>query len=129
MDYGFAKVLDLDFKQAESKVREALAEEGFGVLAEIDVQQAFKKKLDLDFRRYKILGACNPHLARKAVEGEPHIGLLLPCNVLLQDNPEGAGTLVSIADPNAMFNIVGNEDAQPIAREAEHRLRRVLAAL
>jgi len=129
MDYGFVKTLDVDFAEAEKRVREALAAEGFGVLSEIDVQQAFRNKLDIDYRPYKILGACNPQLAHRAVDGEPHIGLLLPCNVLVQDNPDGTGTVVSIADPKAMFRIVANEAVQPVADEAEQRLRRVLETL
>lgn len=129
MDYGYVKKLDLDFAAAETRVREALGAEGFGVLSEIDVQQAFKNKLDLDYRPYKILGACNPDLARKAVDGEPHIGLLLPCNVLIQANPEGQGVVVSIADPKAMFGIVDNNAVQPVADEAAERLRRVMDSL
>ena len=129
MDYGYVKNLDLDFEAAEKRVREALAAEGFGVLSEIDVEQAFKKKLDLDYRPYKILGACNPKLARQAVDGEPHIGLLLPCNVLIQANPEGNGTVVSIADPRMMFRIVDNSAVQPVADEAAERLRRVMDAI
>lgn len=127
--YGFSKVLTESFDEAEARVREALASEGFGILSEIDVQQAFRNKLDLDHRRYKILGACNPQLAHKAVSAEPHIGLLLPCNVLVQDNPDGDGTVVSIADPRAMFSIVDNPAAEPVAEEAEERLRRALDRL
>jgi uncharacterized protein (DUF302 family) len=129
MNYGYIKKLHLDFETAEQRTREALAEEGFGVLSEIDVQAAFKNKLDIDYRPYKILGACNPRLARQAVDGEPHIGLLLPCNVLLQADTEGGGTLVSVADPRAMFQIVDNRDVQPVADEAAERLKRVVDAL
>lgn len=129
IDYGFVKVLAEAFDQAEARVRDALAAEGFGILSEIDVQQAFRNKLDLDHRRYKILGACNPQLAHKAVSAEPHIGLLLPCNVLVQENPDGDGTVVSVADPRAMFRIVDNPAAAPIAEEAEERLRRALDSL
>lgn len=129
MDYGYIKKLNMDFAEAEARVREALAAEGFGVLSEIDVQQAFKHKLDLDYRPYKILGACNPKLARRAVDAEPHIGLLLPCNVLVQADSAGGGTLVSIADPKAMFRVVDNNAVQPVADEAAERLRRVIEAL
>jgi uncharacterized protein (DUF302 family) len=129
MEYGFVKEMDEDFDTAEKRVREVLAAEGFGILSEIDVQQAFRNKLDVDHRRYTILGACNPQLARQAVAAEPHIGLLLPCNVLVQENPEGKGTVVSIADPRAMFRIVNNPAAQPVADEAEQRLRRALDQL
>lgn len=129
MNYGYVKKLDLDFDSAERRTRDALAEEGFGVLSEIDVQAAFRNKLDIDYRPYKILGACNPRLARQAVDGEPHIGLLLPCNVLIQEDPEGGGTLISIADPRVMFQIVDNRDVQPVADDAAERLKRVVDAL
>ncbi|MGD8710648.1 MAG: DUF302 domain-containing protein, partial [Ectothiorhodospiraceae bacterium] len=94
MQYGYVKRLEDGFDDAVARVRDALAAEGFGVLSEIDVQGALKKKLDVDFRRYLILGACNPQLAHKAVQAEPHIGLLLPCNVLVQEADQG--TEVSI---------------------------------
>jgi uncharacterized protein (DUF302 family) len=98
------------------------------VLTEIDVKNTLKRKLDVDFRRYIILGACNPRLARQALEAEEHIGLLLPCNVVVQENPEGRVS-VSIADPRAMFRLVDSDALQPIAEEAEARLRRVAQSL
>jgi uncharacterized protein (DUF302 family) len=97
--YGFERRLaDSTFDQAVEKVTAALKSEGFGVLTEIDVKATLRKKLDVDFRRYVILGACNPNLAHRALAAEPQIGLLLPCNVVVQEAPEG-GVVVSIADP------------------------------
>lgn len=127
--YGFERKLTiLAFDDVVRRVTEALKQEGFGVLTEIDVQATLKKKLDADFRRYVILGACNPPLAKRALEAEPQIGLLLPCNVVVQESPDG-GVIVSIADPKAMFTLVDNPAVAPIAEEAEQRLRRVIAAL
>ncbi len=126
MDYGFIKELDTDFDTATSRTKEALAAEGFGILSEIDVQNAFKEKLGVDHRRYTILGACNPGLAHKVVSAEPHIGLLLPCNVLVQESPDGNRTTVSIADPRAMFKLIDNPEIQPVAQEAEQRLKRAM---
>jgi uncharacterized protein (DUF302 family) len=116
------------FDEAVEKVTATLNTEGFGVLTRIDVRDTLKKKLDVDFRRYVILGACNPALAHRALTKEPQIGLLLPCNVVVQESPAG-GVLVSIADPKAMFTIVENLEVRPIADEAYARLRRVLASL
>lgn len=127
--YGFG--IDLptaSFDEVLPRVVAALKDEGFGVLTEIDVQATLKKKLDFDFRRYLILGACNPGLAKQALTGEPEIGLLLPCNVVVQEAPEG-GIRVSIADPKVMFQVVDNPALAPVAAEAEARLRRALATI
>jgi uncharacterized protein (DUF302 family) len=127
--YGFERRLaDVTFDQAVEHVTAALKREGFGVLTRIDVKETLKKKLDVDFRRYVILGACNPSLALKALTAEPQIGLLLPCNVVVQEAPEGS-VIVSIADPRAMFTIVDNGALQPVVEEADERLRRVIASL
>jgi uncharacterized protein (DUF302 family) len=124
--YGFERRLaDTTFDQAVEKVTAALKSEGFGVLTEIDVKATLRKKLDVDFRRYVILGTCNPDLAHRALAAEPQIGLLLPCNVVVQEAPEG-GVVVSIADPRAMLTMVDNATVAPVAAEAEERLRRVL---
>lgn len=124
--YGFQKRLEqTTFEQAVEKVTTALKDEGFGVLTEIDVKETLKKKLGVDFRRYVILGACNPPLAKRALDSDPQIGLLLPCNVVVQEAPDG-GIDVSIADPKAMFTLVDNAAVAPIAEEAKQRLRRVL---
>ncbi|MGD8404218.1 MAG: DUF302 domain-containing protein, partial [Anaerolineales bacterium] len=89
MDYYFSKTLDLSFDEAINRVTDELKKEGFGVLTEIDVKATLKKKLDADFREYRILGACNPPLAHQALQAEPHIGLMLPCNVVVQEGENG----------------------------------------
>lgn len=128
--YGFEKRLPgKTFEQALEQVTAALKNEGFGVLTEINVQETLKKKIGVDFRRYAILGACNPKLAHQALGAEPQIGLLLPCNVVVQDAPDGAGAVVSILDPKAMFAFVDNAAVAPVAKEADERLRRVMASL
>lgn len=129
LSYGYEKTLENEtFDGAVRQVTEALKTEGFGVLTEIDVRQTLKKKLDVDFRRYVIFGACNPTLAKQALEVEPQIGLLLPCNVVVQEAPQ-VGVTVSIADPRVMFQLVGNAALGPVVEEAETRLRRVIKAL
>jgi uncharacterized protein (DUF302 family) len=126
--YGHVKTLkDGTFERAVQRVTEALRAEGFGVLTEIDVKHTLKQKLDVEFRPYVIFGACNPTLARRALEAEPQIGLLLPCNVVVQE-VEG-GVAVSIADPRGLFRLVGNPALEPVVEEAESRLRRVAEAL
>lgn len=127
--YGFETTLEgISYDNAVKRVTDELKKEGFGVLTEIDVKATLKKKLDVDFRRYVILGACNPKLAHRALGAEPHIGLLLPCNVAVQETPHG-GVIVSIADPRAMFALVDNADVAPVAEEANTRLRRVIDAI
>lgn len=127
--YGFQKTIAQgDFDETLKRVEEALKEEGFGILSEIDVKDTLKKKLDVDFRRYKILGACNPNLAHQALSEETHIGLLMPCNVVVQETSDGE-VVVSIADPRSMFALVNNDGVSALAGEAEERLRRVMAAL
>jgi uncharacterized protein (DUF302 family) len=126
--YGFGRRIEGTLANAIEKVTGALKNEGFGVLTEIDVKDTLKKKLDVDFRGYVILGACNPPLAHKALTAEPQIGLLLPCNVVVQEAPEG-GVVVTIADPRAMFSLVDNPGLEPVVDEAERRLRRVIESL
>lgn len=127
--YGFERHLtQATFDEALEKVAAALKREGFGVLTQIDVKETLKKKLDVDFRRYVILGACNPPLAHKALSAEPQIGLLLPCNVVVQEASEG-GVTVSIADPRAMFSLVNNPRLTPVVEDSDQRLRRVIASL
>ncbi len=127
-DYGFRTTLPVSYEQAISRVTEALKQEGFGVLTEIDVKATLKKKLDVDFKPYIILGACNPNLAYQGLQAEPELGLLLPCNVIVYDNGDGT-TTVSIVDPIQMLGVVANPALEPIANEANTRLRRVLEHL
>lgn len=127
--YGFKTTLsNTTNDSAVERVTAELKKEGFGVLTEIDIKTTLKKKLDVDFRPYVILGACNPELAHRALGSEPHIGLLLPCNVVVQEAADG-GVIVSIADPRAMFALVDNTDVAPVAEEVNLRLRRVLDAI
>lgn len=124
--YGYTAHLPaVAFEDARSRITDALKQQGFGILTEIDVKATLKAKLDLEFRRYVILGACNPQLAHQALEGELGIGLLLPCNVCVWE--DGSGSVVSIARPDAMFSIVKNDALQSVAREADRRLRLALA--
>ncbi|MCJ7488660.1 MAG: DUF302 domain-containing protein [Thermoplasmata archaeon] len=126
--YGYGKDLaGVSLDDARARVVEALAAEGFGVLTEIDVKATLKKKLDVDFRPYVILGACNPKLAHRALEAEPQIGLLLPCNVVLQES--SGGVVLSIANPRAMFGLVENAALDALVGEADDRLRRVLESV
>ena len=128
LEYGYEKNLgSVSLDEAVGQVTEALKAEGFGVLTEIDVKATLKKKIDVDFEPYKILGACNPTLAHRALQAEPEIGLLLPCNVVVRQS--AGGTLVSIASPKAMFSIVRQPELGPVAEEADERLNRVIAAL
>jgi len=119
--------LDVPYEEAIERVTAALKEESFGVLTEIDVKATLRKKLDADFRRYVILGACNPNLAHQALQQELELGLLLPCNVIVYE--EGAGSVVSIVDPLTMLGVVENPALQPIADEATERLQRVVKKL
>ena len=125
MQYGFSKTVDLSFEQTIEKVTEELKKEGFGVLTTIDVKDTLKKKIDVDFKKYTILGACNPPIAHKALQTEEEIGLLLPCNVIVYEKDDK--TKVSMFDPMLMTNIVENEKMGPIAKEVKEKLQRVLA--
>jgi len=120
--------LETDFNTAVENVTAALKDEGFGILTEIDVKATLKKKLDVDFRPYKILGACNPPLAYKALSTAPEVGLLLPCNVTVAQSEDGV-TEVAIVDPLAMLGVVPHPDLMPVALDARARLERVMAAL
>jgi uncharacterized protein (DUF302 family) len=126
--YGFTtKLVGCSLADARARVEQALKEQGFGVLTEIDVQATLQKKLGAEFRPYVILGACNPQLAHRALSGDLGVGLLLPCNVVLW--AEDDGTVVSIADPKAMFQIVNDPRFRPIADEAERRLKAAFETL
>jgi len=125
--YGYTvHMRGVSFDDARARVTDALKQEGFGILTEIDVQSTLKAKLDRSFRKYVILGACNPQLAHRALEAELGIGLLLPCNVCVWE--EENGSVVSIARPQAMFDLVRNEALQPVVDDADQRLRRALEA-
>ncbi|CAG0934539.1 hypothetical protein TFLX_03535 [Thermoflexales bacterium] len=125
---GLTVRLKADFTTAEARAIEALKAEGFGVLTEIDVKATLKKKLDVDFRPYKILGACNPSLAYQALQAAPEVGLLLPCNVTVSYVEDNV-TEVSLVDPLAMLGVLSQPDLQAVAEEARARLDRVAAAL
>lgn len=128
VDFGFGKRVDLAFDAAIDKVTAELQAEGFGVLSDIDVAAKMKEKLDLDMPRYRILGACNPPLAHEAIEAIPDIGLLLPCNVLVREDEQGA-VHVSFMDPESVLSLVGDPAVEPLAAEVKSRLERVLDAL
>ena len=127
-NFGFGKTVDLGFDEAINKVSEELEVEGFGVLSDIDVAGKMKAKLDKDMPPYRILGACNPALAYQAVSAEPEIGLLLPCNVLVRADDDGA-VHVSFMDPQAVLSLVDNPGVESLAGEVKARLERVLAAV
>jgi len=126
--YAFGKTVGLSFEQATEAVTRALAKEGFGVLTEIDVAATLKKKLGIERPPYKILGACNPQFAARALEMEPQIGALLPCNVIVRQGEDGR-TVVEFMDPNAVLGLVDRPEVAPIAAEVRARLERVLSAL
>jgi uncharacterized protein (DUF302 family) len=127
--YGFTTTLvGHTFDQALAKTLAALKAEGFGVLSDIDVQQAMKDKLGVDMRPYRILGACNPPLAHQALQAEPDIGLLLPCNVIVREESADR-VVVGFLDPQIMVGLVGSPQVKPVADAAEQRLRRACDAL
>jgi uncharacterized protein (DUF302 family) len=123
--YGISKTIPLPFDQAIERVTAALKREGFGVLTTIDVKDTLKRKLDVEFKRYVILGACNPALAHEALQAEAMIGLLLPCNVIVYE--EGQNTVIAAFDPMSMTALV--PDIEPVAREVRARLERVIQSM
>ncbi len=127
MAIGLKTTLHMDYDAALQRVLEALKAEGFGVITEIDVKDTLKKKLDLDFHQYRILGACNPALAHRALTTAPDVGLLLPCNVTVVQADNGVD--VAIIDPKMMMSVLPNEGLRVIADEARERLERVIKAL
>ena len=125
--YGISTTIDLPYEKAVERTREALQKEGFGILTEIDVKATLKKKIDVEFRPYVILGACNPPLAHKALSAELDIGLLLPCNVVVYAADEPGKSVVGALDPVEALSLTGNETIRPLADEVRGRLERVLA--
>ena len=123
--YGFSRRVDAGFDEAVSRVRDALQKEGFGVLTEIDVKATLKKKLDVDFRKYLILGACNPPNAYKALTAELEIGLLLPCNVIVYECDDGGATVAAI-DASLMATVSGNDRLSEVAATVNEKLKRVI---
>jgi len=128
--YGFSRTLDVPYEEAVKKTTAALKEEGFGVLCEIDIKEKLKEKLGVDFRRYIILGACNPPLAYKTLQEEINIGLLLPCNVVVYEADEVGKSVVAAIDAKAMLSVVGsNPILDSVATEVNEKLQRVVAEL
>ena len=127
-DFGIRRTLDLGFDEALVRVPDALKAEGFGVLTEIDVQATLKKKLDADFRRYRILGACNPPFAYRALQHSLEVGMLMPCNVIVYETDDRK-TVVSAVDPLQTMAAQGDETIRPIADEVRRKLQRVIDSL
>ncbi|KPK25711.1 MAG: hypothetical protein AMJ61_11220 [Desulfobacterales bacterium SG8_35_2] len=125
MPYYFNKIVDMSFDDAIAKVTEELKKEGFGVLTEINVQEALKKKLNVDFRKYRILGACNPQYAYKALQTEDKIGTMLPCNVIVQEREDGSVEIAAI-DPIASMQAVKNESLGEIASIVQSKIKKVI---
>ena len=128
MSYYFSKILDVEFNEAVEKVTASLKQDGFGILTDIDVKATLKKKMDVDFREYRILGACNPPFAHKALLTEDKIGLMLPCNVIVQETPDGK-TEVAAIDPVASMGAVRNPGLESIGGEVREKLRMVIERL
>ena len=125
LPYGFGIETDLSPDEAEARMREALADEGFGILTEIDVAATLKTKLDVDVGPYRILGACNPQLAHRALSTEQSVGLLLPCNVIVYEKEQGS--VIEVLEPNLMAELTHNPDLEEIAQDARSRLERALS--
>jgi uncharacterized protein (DUF302 family) len=130
LTYGFSRTIDASFDDAAERAREALKEEGFGVLSEIRLDEKLKEKLGVDFRRYVILGACNPPLAYKTLQQDVNIGLLLPCNVVVYESEEKDRSVIAAIDAKAMLAVIGaNHAVDEVASEVNERLRRVVENL
>ena len=127
MNYGFSKNIDIPYEKAVEKVTDELKKEGFGVLTSIDVKDTLKMKINVDFKKYVILGACNPPLAHRALESEEQLGLLLPCNVIVYEN--NGGSTVSFFDPMIMTQIIDNEKLKTVAQEVQNKMKRVFEAV
>lgn len=129
ISYGLKKTVTLPVDEVDLRLREELQKEGFGILTEIDVKATLREKLDVDFRPYKILGACNPPLAHQALSSETDIGLLLPCNVIVYQGDEEGTSVVGILDPKVQLGITGRNDIDHLAEDVRARMERVLEAL
>ena len=127
--YGMSTTVPLEYGRAVERTKEELSKEGFGVLAEIDIAATLKKKLDVDFRPYVILGACNPPLAHRALIAERDIGLLLPCNLIVYASDTPGSSVVAAMDPEAALELTGNPEVREVAREVRARLERVLSGV
>lgn len=128
MNYYFSKTLETSFEEAVARVTEELKKEGFGILTDIDVKQTLKKKLDVEFRKYRILGACNPPFAYRALQAEDKVGLMLPCNVIVQELPNGKIEVAAI-DPAASMRAIENSQLGAVADEVRAKMGRVIASL
>ncbi len=128
MGYVFRKTVAGSFDQAIARVSEELGKEGFGILTEIDVQTTLKKKLDVDFRKYRILGACNPTFAHRALQAEAHIGVMLPCNLIVQEYDDGRVEVAAV-DPIATMQAIDNAELADIAIQVRGKLRQVIDSL
>ena len=125
MSYYYSKIVRAEFDDAVSRIKQALKEEGFGILTEIDVKETLKKKLDVEFRNYRILGACNPPFAYKALQAEDKIGTMLPCNVVVQETADGGVELAAI-DPVASMQAIGNPNLREIAEAIGQKLKKII---
>lgn len=125
MTYYYSKTVKDSFDEAVSRITKALKEEGFGILTEIDVQETLKKKLDVDFRKYRILGACNPPFAYKALQAEDKVGIMLPCNVIVQETADGDVEIAAV-DPLASMKAIDNPELQKIAETIGHKLKKAI---
>ena len=128
MKYSYSKNIQSDFNDSEAKVRESLSEVGFGVLTEINMQVAFKQKLNLDYKNYKILGACNPQLAHRALDSESLIGILMPCNILVIDNEDGS-TKIVFPDAESLLEITANQQVVYLAKEVDKLLKKAFDSI
>jgi len=126
--YGIHLSVDCSMEEAEQRVVAALKEEGFGVLTEIDVQEVLKKKIDVDRKPYKILGTCNPELANIALQAEPDLGLLLPCNIVIREEDTGS-TTVALVDPTAMFSLIDKPEMEAMASDVHQRFERIISKI
>jgi uncharacterized protein (DUF302 family) len=129
IDHAFSVRLDMPYEAALEQTRAALKAEGFGVITEVDIKATLKEKIGAEFRKYAILGACNPAFAHRALSTEPQIGLLLPCNVIVYEVEGGAGTIVSLVDPLEMLGGIADPELQRVADDAHARLARAAEAL